>query len=165
PPTHTRVRVVLGPQQEYFMDEAIAALLGAPYTIAARSDRMGVRLDGPPLAHRPEKGFNIVSDAIAPGSIQVPGGGQPIILLADRQTTGGYPKIATVIGADLPMLGQARPGDPLRFESVTLEEARDARRALRAWFDALARHIVPVGALDTEHLLGANLISGVTDGA
>jgi biotin-dependent carboxylase-like uncharacterized protein len=165
PPAHPRLRIVLGPQQQYFTEDAVAALLGAPYTIAARSDRMGVRLDGPPLAHRPEKGFNIISDAIAPGSIQVPGGGQPIILLADRQTTGGYPKIATVISADLPMLGQARPGDIVQFEPVTLDQAREARHALKTWLDGLPARIVPLAALDTENLLGANLISGVTDGA
>jgi allophanate hydrolase subunit 2 len=124
---------------------------------------MGLRLAGPLLAHA--KGFNIVSDAIAPGSIQVPGGGQPIILLADRQTTGGYPKIATVISADLPALGQMRPGDRMRFEAVTLDEARAARRALTVWLDALPTRIVRLAALDSEHLLGANLISGVTDGA
>jgi biotin-dependent carboxylase-like uncharacterized protein len=163
PPTHPRLRIVLGPQDDYFTPDAIAALLGGDYTITARSDRMGVRLAGPPLAHA--RGFNIVSDAIAPGSIQVPGGGQPIILLADRQTTGGYPKIATVISADLPELGQARPGDRVRFESVTLDEARAARRALKAWLGALPSRLVAIGALDSERLLGANLISGVTDGA
>jgi allophanate hydrolase subunit 2 len=157
------VRVVLGPQRDHFTDDAVAALCSAPYTVAARSDRMGLRLDGAPLAHR--AGFNIVSDAIAPGSIQVPGGGQPIVLLADRQTTGGYPKIATVISADLPALGQARPGDQVRFAAVTLDEALGARRALKAWLDALPRHIAALGALDSENLLGANLISGVTDGA
>jgi 5-oxoprolinase (ATP-hydrolysing) subunit C len=163
PPTHSRVRLVLGPQDDYFTSDALAALLSAPYEVTARSDRMGLRLAGPPLAHA--KGFNIVSDAIAPGSIQVPGGGQPIILLADRQTTGGYPKIATVISADLPALGQMRPGDTMRFEAVTLDEAIAARRALKAWLDALPTRIVALAALDSEHLLGANLISGVTDGA
>ena len=163
PPAPSHIRVVLGPQQDYFTADAIAALLGAPYAVATRSDRMGLRLEGPRLAHK--KGFNIVSDGIAPGSIQVPGGGQPIILLADRQTTGGYPKIATVISADLPRLGQARPGDQMRFAEVTLDEAREARRALQAWLDGLPAQMVPLGALDSERLLDANLISGVTDGA
>ncbi len=163
PPAPSHIRIVLGPQQDYFTTDAIAALMSAPYVVATRSDRMGLRLEGPRLAH--QKGFNIVSDAIAPGSIQVPGGGQPIILLADRQTTGGYPKIATVISADLPQLGQARPGDHMRFAEVTLDEAREARRVLKAWLDGLPAHIVALGVLDSERLLGANLISGVTDGA
>jgi 5-oxoprolinase (ATP-hydrolysing) subunit C len=161
-PVHPRLRIVPGPQDEYFTKDALAALLDGEYTITAQSDRMGMRLAGKPLAHA--KGFNIVSDAIAPGSIQVPGGGQPIILLADRQTTGGYPKIATVISADLPALGQMRPGDRVRFEAVGLDAAREARRALKAWLDALPARIAPVGALDSEMLLDANLISGVTDG-
>jgi biotin-dependent carboxylase-like uncharacterized protein len=163
PPTHPRVRVVLGPQDDHFSKEAIDALLGGNYRVTQEADRMGLRLGGPRLAHT--GGFNIISDAIAPGSIQVPGSGQPIILLADRQTTGGYPKIATVISADLPALGQARPGDFLRFEAVSLEAAVAARRALASWYNALPASLVPIGRLDSEGLLDANLISGVTDGA
>ena len=91
-----------------------------------------MRLDGPLLQHR--SGWDIVSDAIATGAIQVPGSGQPILLLADHQTTGGYPKIATVISADLPVVGRRRPGDTLRFAAVTVETAealcRDAERGL-----------------------------------
>jgi 5-oxoprolinase (ATP-hydrolysing) subunit C len=163
PPVHPRVRVVLGPQDDHFSKGAIDALLGGDYRVTQDADRMGLRLEGPPLAHA--GGFNIISDAIAPGSIQVPGSGQPIILLADRQTTGGYPKIATVISADLPALGQARPGDVLRFEPVSFEAAVAARRVFKDWFDALPLRVVSVSRLDSEGLLGANLISGVTDGA
>lgn len=163
-PLHPRIRVVLGPQDDYFTPAAMALLLESTFTITAQSDRMGYRLAGPVLEHA--RGFNIVSDGIAPGSIQVPGNGLPIILLADRQTTGGYPKIATVISADLPALGQMRPGDAVRFETVGLEAATAARRVLKAWIDDLPRHLRPViGALDSERLLGANLISGVTDGS
>ena len=163
-PEHERVRVVLGPQQDYFTDEAVATLLAAEYEITAQADRMGYRLAGPPLDHA--KGYNLISDAVAAGTIQVPGDRQPILLLADRQTTGGYPKIATVISADLPALGQRRPGDKLRFQAVSLEEAAVARRAYLAWRDGLPNSLVPAGSgLDTEALLGANLISGVTDGA
>ena len=96
------IRVVLGPQQKYFRKEALATLLDAEFRVSKDADRMGMRLDGPLLRHR--RGWDIVSDAIATGSIQVPGSGQPIVLLADHQTTGGYPKIATVISADLPRL-------------------------------------------------------------
>ena len=107
------IRIVLGPQQKYFRTEALATLLDAEFRVSNDTDRMGMRLDGPLLRHR--RGWDIVSDAIATGAIQVPGSGQPIVLLADHQTTGGYPKIATVISADLPKLGRCRPGDPLRF--------------------------------------------------
>jgi biotin-dependent carboxylase-like uncharacterized protein len=162
PPRHPRLRIVLGPQDDHFAPAALALLCESAFTVTAQSDRMGYRLAGPALEHA--TGFNIVSDGIAPGSIQVPGNGQPIILLADRQTTGGYPKIATVISADLPALGQMRPGDIVRFEAVTLEAAAATRRALQAWLEELPRHVVPIGP-DTERLLAANLISGVTDGS
>ena len=163
-PAHPRVRILPGPQQDYFTAGALETLLAAEYEITAQADRMGYRLAGPPLAHA--KGFNLISDAVAAGTIQVPGNRQPILLLADRQTTGGYPKIATVISADLPALGQRRPGDKLRFEAVGLAEATAARRALVEWRQRLPSLCVPIEAgFDSERLLGANLISGVTDGA
>ncbi|MDQ5854196.1 MAG: biotin-dependent carboxyltransferase family protein [Chloroflexota bacterium] len=162
-PNHPRVRAVLGPQDDYLTPAAIETFLSAEYTITTQADRMGYRLTGPKLEHA--KGPDIVSDAIAPGSVQVPGFGEPIVLLADRQTTGGYPKIATVISADLPALGQRRPGDHLRFEAITVEAAQVARRDLWAWLEALPSLLVPVGReLDSEHLLAVNLISGVTNG-
>lgn len=162
-PDHPRVRVVLGPQDDHFTPVAVETFLSAEYTVTNRADRMGYRLSGPKLEHA--RGSDIVSDAIAPGSVQVPGFGEPIVLLADRQTTGGYPKIATVISADLPALGQRRPGERLRFEPVSVEAAQAARGRLRAWLGALPSLLVPAGhELDSEHLLGLNLISGVTDG-
>jgi 5-oxoprolinase (ATP-hydrolysing) subunit C len=162
-PRHPRVRVVLGPQDDYLTPAAVETFLAAEYTLAAQADRMGYHLRGPRLEHA--KGSDIVSDAIAPGSIQVPGFGEPIVLLADRQTTGGYPKIATVISTDLPALGQCRPGDRLHFEAISVEAAQAARRELRAWLETLPGRLVPVGReLDSEHLLAVNLISGVTDG-
>ncbi|HYD29977.1 MAG TPA: biotin-dependent carboxyltransferase family protein [Azospirillaceae bacterium] len=162
-PEHPRVRVVPGPQDDHFTPAARATLLAFPYTVTTQADRMGVRLTGPMLEHA--KGFNIVSDAIAPGSIQVPGTGQPIVLLADRQTTGGYPKIATVISADLSAFAQVRPGEHVYFEAVEVETAENAHRAMRAWLRGLPGRIVPIGhELDSEQLLSLNLISGVTDG-
>jgi 5-oxoprolinase (ATP-hydrolysing) subunit C len=161
PPARATIRIIPGPQDDHFAADAVATLCGGDYRVTAQWDRMGCRLEGPALRHK--SGFNIVSDAIASGSIQVPGGGQPIVLLADRQTTGGYPKIATVISADLPAFAQKRPGDPVRFECVTLEEAVAARLAMRRWREALPGKVRPVG-LDSERLLDANLISGVTDG-
>jgi biotin-dependent carboxylase-like uncharacterized protein len=156
------VRVVLGPQDDYFTDEAVATFLGGDYAVSREADRMGYRLDGPRLAHR--DGYNIVSDGIAAGSIQVPGSGQPIVLLADRQTTGGYPKIATVITPDLATVAQSRPGDRLRFAAVPLAEAHAIHRAWRSLLAGLAERLTPVrGDLDSETLLKKNLIGGVVD--
>ena len=120
------IRVVLGPQQDYFTGAAIETLLSAKFRVSQQADRMGLRLDGATLAHRGD--YNIVSDGIATGAIQVPGSGQPILLLADHQTTGGYPKIATVISADLPLVGRRRPGDRIRFAAVDVAEAENLRR-------------------------------------
>jgi biotin-dependent carboxylase-like uncharacterized protein len=155
------VRVVPGPQADYFTPDALAAFSGSPYVVTRDADRMGLRLEGPQLAHA--KGYNIVSDGIAPGSIQVPGSGQPIVLLADRQTTGGYPKIATVISADLAALGRLLPGMALRFEVVTVGEAQAARRLQEAEMSALANRLIPVrpDGPDLERLYDANLVSGV----
>jgi allophanate hydrolase subunit 2 len=125
---------------------------------------MGLRLTGTPLAHA--KGYNIVSDGIATGSIQVPGDGQPIILLADRQTTGGYPKIATVASVDLPALGRVAPGTKLQFEAVSIEAAEDLRRAQAlveaGWRERLEPTNTAKGISDAL-LYDANLISGVAD--
>lgn len=159
------IRVVLGPQHNYFRKESLAALLDAEFRVSKDADRMGMRLDGPLLRHR--RGWDIVSDAIATGSIQVPGSGQPIVLLADHQTTGGYPKIATVISADLPRLGRCRPGDPLRFVSVELEAAEEMCREAEREFAKLVAALEPALSeieLDIGSLYGANLISGVTTG-
>ena len=133
------VRVVLGPQADYFTDGAVKTFLSSAYTVSPQSDRMGFRLEGPPLAHA--KGYNIVSDGVMPGSIQVPGSGQPIVLMADHQTTGGYPKIATVVSADLPLIARRRPGRPIRFASIEVREAERHRKeqeaAIRREIDAL----------------------------
>jgi allophanate hydrolase subunit 2 len=129
------VRVVLGPQAEAFTEEGRRMLVSAVYEVTAEVDRMGCRLDGPPIAHT--VGADIISDWIPPGGIQVPGSGKPIILLADRQTTGGYTKVATVIGPDLGLVAQSRPGDRLRFRAVSVDEAQEAARRLAAALEAL----------------------------
>ena len=138
------IRVLLGPQDDAFTEAGIATFLGSDYTLSQKTDRMGCQLDGPAIEHR--DGFNIVSDGIMNGSIQVPGNGRPIVLLADRQTTGGYPKIATVIGPDLHRLAQRRPGDTVRFQSVGEEEAAaialEHAKAVRALLDAV-RPVLP----------------------
>ncbi len=115
------VRVVLGPQADRFTADGIARLLGEPYEMTAQSDRMGARLQGPAITHT--RGHDIVSDGIPLGGIQVVGEGQPIILLVDRQSTGGYTKIATVCSFDIGRVGQAKPGQRLRFRSLTVPEA------------------------------------------
>jgi biotin-dependent carboxylase-like uncharacterized protein len=160
------IRVVLGPQHKYFRKESLAALLEAEFRVSKDADRMGMRLDGPLLRHR--SGWDIVSDAIATGSIQVPGSGQPIVLLADHQTTGGYPKIATVASADLPALAGRRPGDSLRFVAIELETAEEMYRQAEHEFAELIAALEPVSSyrgLDIGSLYGENLISGVTTGS
>jgi allophanate hydrolase subunit 2 len=109
-----------------FTVDAMGRLLSSRFIITPQSNRMGYRLDGPPLVHA--AGADILSDATPIGSLQVPGSGQPILLMADRQTTGGYPKIATVITADLPVAGQLAPGDWIEFVECTRAEAVAALR-------------------------------------
>lgn len=128
-PTHRRppytpsptVRVVLGPQEEAFTAEATTCFLDSAYEITPDADRMGIRLRGAAIQASPT---GIVSDGIVTGSVQVPPDGQPIVMMVDHQTTGGYPKIATVIRADLPLLAQALPGAQVRFTAVSLEAAQ-----------------------------------------
>jgi len=132
PDRHATIRVLAGPQQDYFTADALAVLQSAPYVIAQNSDRMGFRLEGPRLTHA--RGADIISDATPLGVLQVPASGQPILLMADRQTTGGYPKIATVIAADLTIAGQLAPSDTIAFAVCT---PADALRALIAQERAL----------------------------
>lgn len=134
-----RLRVVLGPQDDRFTEDAIVTFLSSPYTVTREGDRMGVRLEGPALTFRDgPAGADIISEGVATGALQVPAHGRPIVLLAAHQTTGGYAKIGTVIGADLWRLGQARPGDTVRFRAIPLAEAREALRAYRTGFDPTA---------------------------
>ena len=135
------VRVVLGPQDDYFAREAIELFTSAPFEVTWQADRMGYRLAGPPLRHA--RGFNIVSDGILPGSIQVPGNGLPIVLLRDAQTTGGYPKIATVVTADLGRVAQKRPTSNVRFRAVSPDEAQLLRREFICRVQATGVHVRP----------------------
>ena len=115
------LRAVMGPQDDLFTKEGIDTFLHSEYTISNNADRMGYRMDGPSVEHA--EGADIVSDAIPPGSIQVPGHGQPIVMLADRQTTGGYTKIAVLAKSDIYALSQKLPGQKVHFRSATFEEA------------------------------------------
>jgi biotin-dependent carboxylase-like uncharacterized protein len=159
-----RFRVVLGPQDDYFSERGKRTFLESVYTVSPASDRMGMRLAGPPLEHA--RGHNIVSDGTAPGSIQVPGNGLPIVLLAERQTTGGYPKIATVISADMPALGRLMPGAEVGFQAVDIAAAEAAQRQLRADLGAISQRIVTArtaAAIDETMLLSSNVVSGMVN--
>lgn len=137
------IRVIAGPQFDHFTLAARETFLSAGYRIGQAADRMGMRLEGPALQHRDAASRDIVSDAVLPGAIQVPGHGQPIILLADAQTAGGYPKIATVLSADLPRLATRKPGETVRFTRVDPvaggQAAREAAGALAARLARLHR--------------------------
>jgi len=124
------IRVVLGPQDDYFTDAGIQTFLSQVYTVTAEFDRMGCRLEGEAIAHK--NGGDIISDGIAFGAIQVPSSGKPIIMLGDRQTTGGYTKIANVISVDFRILAQLKQGDKVRFEQVSVKFAQDALLTQRA---------------------------------
>ncbi|MBL6927942.1 MAG: biotin-dependent carboxyltransferase family protein [Rhodospirillales bacterium] len=158
------IRVVMGPQDGLFTQAGIETLLSSEYKVSPKSDRMGCRLDGPVVEHAGD--FNIVSDGIARGSVQIVGDGQPIVLLADRQTTGGYAKIATIISADLPLFAQRRPGQTVRFEAISIIEAETLRETMLDGLEHLKESMTATGSADreTEHLLNTNLIDGVVGG-
>lgn len=115
------VHVIEGPQAEYFTEKGKRTFYNERYTVSEKSDRMGYRMEG--AAIESVNGTDIISDGIALGAIQVPADGHPIVLMADRQTTGGYAKIATVCSFDIPKLAQRRPGEQVQFVPITLEEA------------------------------------------
>lgn len=120
--TNQEIRVIKGRQFHWFSDKAISTFLSTEYEISIDSDRMGYRLKGEKLAQIQKS--ELLSEATSFGTIQVPPDGQPIVLMADRQTTGGYPKIAVVISTDLPKLAQHKPGDRISFKIITLEQAQ-----------------------------------------
>jgi len=156
------IRIVWGPQDDYFSDAGRQTFVTAEYTVSKEADRMGIRFEGPTIEH--SKGADIISDGIGPGAIQVPGAGLPIVLLADRQTVGGYSKIATVASVDLPRLGRLLPGRTVRFAAVTVEEAEALRRDQEARLTrAIASFQVarPAGGIDLARLYEENLIGGI----
>ena len=162
--TQGPVRVVPGPQDDHFPPATIASFFAQEWQATPAQDRMGLRLQGEVLAHVDAAAADIVSDGVTPGTIQVPANGQPIVLLADGQTVGGYPKIATIISADLPRLAHLRPGTRIRFEPVTLAQAHEALQAERQrWQSWLASReaFLPPGTVDDAALYGSNLISGM----
>jgi biotin-dependent carboxylase-like uncharacterized protein len=120
----TTLRVIPGPQEEYFTKKGLETFYGSEYRVGNRSDRMGSVLEGPSVEAKSKT--DIISDGIPLGAVQVPSGGKPIVMLADRQTTGGYAKIACVIHADIRLLAQRRPGDRIAFRKISLGAARRA---------------------------------------
>ncbi len=135
----TVLRVILGPQEDYFTEEGIMTFLSGEYTVTGEFDRMGCRLEGKSISYK--NGVDIISDAIALGSVQVPSHGKPIIMLADRQTTGGYAKIATVISVDIPKLVQRSIGDKIRFQKVNVKQAQKLIKQEEREFIKLKRKI------------------------
>ena len=165
-PSTTPIRVVRGPQSDHFSDAVLERFVAQAWQVSPEADRMGLRLAGEALHHVDAAHREIVSDAIVPGAIQVPGNGLPIVLLADSQTAGGYPKIATVISADLGRIGTCRPGTPVRFAWVSVAAAIEAARAAAArrteWIDAI-RTLGSDSGVDLAALYGNNLLSGMVD--
>lgn len=129
------INVIMGPQDDYFTAKGIETFLGSPYTVSHISDRMGIRFDGQPIEHI--AGADIISDGIPFGAIQVPGEGLPIAMMADRQTTGGYAKIASVITPDLWKLAQAQTGAFIHFNAIKLDEALELFKKYRDFFKRL----------------------------
>ena len=155
------LRVTQGPQAGWFHDE----LYCGAWVVSEESNRMGIRLRGAAI---PSPSGHMITEGVPLGAIQVPPDGQPIVLFVEHQTTGGYPKIATVISADLPALGRLPVGSTVAFEPVTVEVAETARRKLFAEIDALRQRIVPVDRSDSDiaaKLLDRNLVSGFIDAA
>ena len=131
------LRVIMGPQEERFTEEGIRTFLNSEYTVGQDFDRQGYRLEGEKIAHKTDS--NIISDGVVTGSIQVPGTGLPIVMTAERATVGGYTKIATVITADLPVIGQCRAGDRVRFAAISAEQAQDLLREEAKRLESLKR--------------------------
>jgi 5-oxoprolinase (ATP-hydrolysing) subunit C len=151
------IRVVLGPQDDEFSDDMKRLFLDGEWKISATSDRMGYRLEGPVIRHL--HGHNIVSDGTVTGSIQVPGNGSPIVLMRDRGTSGGYPKIATVISADFGRFAQIPAGRSFRFKAIGMAEAQQALRNFVKEIAALPDRLRDIESFDLnlEALQDANV--------
>lgn len=118
------LRVVPGPQNYHFTEEGLQTFFSSPYQVTPQCDRMGIRLEGPKIERKPNVEESIISEGLISGAIQIPGDGKPIIILTEL-VTGGYTKIATIISMDLPKVAQLKPGDQVRFMSISTEEAHD----------------------------------------
>ena len=139
-PSRWRLRVVWGPQDDQFTEDGRQAFVTGSFSVSPDSDRTGIRLKGPAVARRPNLPESIISEGVIAGAIQIPGDGQPIIILAET-TTGGYRKIATVISADLPLLGQIMPGNEVAFRAVALDEALRALQEMEKKIGAFKKRL------------------------
>jgi biotin-dependent carboxylase-like uncharacterized protein len=156
-----KMHVILGPQDDLFKTESIDMFLSSNYRVTSQSDRMGYRLEGPKIEHK--ENADIISDGIPLGAIQVPGDGQPIILLADRQTTGGYAKIATVVSADLDKIAQLRPGKLIKFIEISLDAAYKILNTREKIIDEIEEFDLNLGLKKVLSICvsGKNYIAGV----
>ncbi len=164
--TGAPLHVILGPQDDYFSDEEINRFLKKGFKVSSDVDRMGIRLEGSKILALPEKGSDLISDGLVAGAIQVPGNGQPIILSVDCQSVGGYPKIATVVSADLHIMGQLSPGNEIQFEAVNLEQAQSLYSDRETEIQnsiATIQDYFGEGSINLEVLYNSNLVGGVVD--
>ncbi len=154
------IRLILGPQDGHFAPEIVARLTGCDFTVTPQRDRMAMVLGGTDLPAA--RGHDIVSDGTVPGSVQVPGSGMPLVLLAESQTTGGYPKIGTVASVDLARLAQMPVGAQVRFALISAEEGEDLWTARQARLRRLLEALVakPEGVLRSDYLLSCDLVGG-----
>lgn len=162
PQTRTSIRVIPGPQENWFTQDSIQTFYSSPFTLSHQYNRMGYKLVGPPIVHQND--FNLISEPIAPGSIQIPGDQNPIVLLADRGTIGGYPKIATIISTDIHTFVQLPPSTQVSFIKITLKDAIKARQYLQKYLQNLPQYLHAhdvTTPLHTKTLIHHNLISGV----
>lgn len=144
------IRVVAGPHADRFTDTSLKQFFESAYRVGAQSERMGYRLEGPALALK--EATQIVSEVTSFGTIQVPPDGNPIILMADRQTTGGYVKIGHVATVDLPLVAQTMPGESLRFQQISLAQAQQLDTQREEAFGRLHQGVAPLrDLLATEH--------------
>jgi len=159
------VCAVPGPQDDYFSPDVVNSFFQNTYELSQNVDRMGARLNGDALTHKSAELRDLVSDAILPGSVQVPGSGLPIVMLMDAHTVGGYPKIATVLSSDLSLFSLYRPGQALRFKRVDNQAALNHVRLVEKSVQSHLKKLSPIinEDLSSERLLGLNLVSGVTN--
>ncbi len=159
----SELRVTMGPQQRFFAAGTLSALVAGPWRMTDAWDRMGVRLAGPMIA--PDAALDMPSEPIVRGSVQVAGDGVATVLLADHQTTGGYPKIATVLDCDLDAFVQLRPRDPVLFRAVGAAEAVRIARTAAASAAGYRDSISKARGTLAQRLMSENLIGGVVDAA
>ncbi len=166
PITEDPLSILPGPQEDHFSEQEFAGFLAHSFKVGSDVDRMGIRLEGRKIEALAEKGYDLISDGLVNGAIQIPGSGQPIVLSADCQSVGGYPKIATIISSDLNRLGQLVPGQQISFRKVDLQTAhalhREKEKTIETAIGSI-RNYYGEGAVDLMALYENNLVGGVVD--